>query len=376
MNDMDQAPAALREAMGLLPKGGRHWFIAATSLAYIGAAVGRDLVGTVDFAQAIADLPPVVARGGLYAWSAARVVYALLVVGQPERAKAFLDRIKAAAAMQKEDDLSFQGWLALARVYWGVCSTDGHLAAVVANARAAVAIFERAGDPLATATARFWQSAAAVAIGRHDEVEEAVARGLESAEYSGNSFTARCLDFALWWDRTYTREATEVLEPNARIARDPIATLGATAAGSLAAVYLRTGDAATAEAVVREALDRSRGMVYVEYALLALWARILLALGRASEALAVAQRALAMPVRNVGYTSICNPDVSCAQALMTLGRIDEARGAIRRARDYHLQTAAELDEPDRAPYLKLVEESAPVFALARELLGEGGEKDV
>jgi tetratricopeptide (TPR) repeat protein len=365
-NDMGKALPALREAMKLVPRGGRHWFVAATHLAFLGAMAGSPAAATMELAQGIADLPPVGVRGGLYAWSAARVVHSLLFVGQPDRAKGFLQRMETAGP---EEDPSFAGWLRLSRVYWNFYGVTGDLAAVVSNARQAVAAFEQAGDPIALVHARLWQSLAAFSIGSHDEVEDAVARGLTSVRQSGHSWVAPLLELSLWLDRMHTRDPRECLEPLGQLAKAPVVNVAVQAACGLSLARLRSGDAAGAETAAREALERSsqHGLTTAEYLAHSILARTLLTLGRPEACLEAVERAVALPTKNLDATAL---DLSAAEALMSLGRSDDGRAALREARARVLRTAARLEEADRRSYLDGVEDNVRIFARASEWLGE------
>ncbi len=369
LNDMEHAFPALREAMALLTKGSRHWFVAASSLAFYGTMAGNPTTIT-ELAEGVASLPPEFAHGGLYAQASARAVLAFMHAGRPERAKAFLERMEAAPP-ESTDDLSFAGWLALARAYGNTYCAGGDVATVVSNARRAVSLFEQVGDSVALTSARVWQAGmGALSLGRHEEVEDGVAKGITSARQSGNWSSGSLLEMVLWVDRISTRDPIDCVEHLAQIAKMPNLVLALHGVIGLSLAYQRSGDATRAELLAREALERSsRVLPPVEYGANAALARACLALGCPEASLEAAQRALAAPVQHVVFASMIAPDLSAAEALMALGRRDEAHAAILEARDRVLGTAARLEEADRASYLTNVEDNVGILALAREWLG-------
>jgi eukaryotic-like serine/threonine-protein kinase len=367
-NDLDKALPALREAMTLLPKGGQHWLLAASNLSFFGVLAG-DASATLEMAQAIIDLPPVATSGGLYAWSAARVVMALMSAGQPAWATSFLDRLEAAAALQTVQEPSFVGWLAIARMYPGYFSKDVDLATVVRNVRIAVATFEETRDLLALASAKFWQGGALMCLGRYGEVAEVAERGLTAAEQSGNTFLGRALEGLRWGWLPFAGRAAESVAPLTRLAGDPIATVAAFCGINLAHALVLTGDPARAERVAREAVEKARGMVPVEASAHAALARVLLVRGRAQDSLAAADQALASPVLQAGFCDDLR--LARAEALQALGRTEDACTALLEARDQVLRIAAALEVDDRPFYLANVEANVRTLTLAKEWLGEG-----
>jgi serine/threonine protein kinase/tetratricopeptide (TPR) repeat protein len=367
-NELEKAFPVLREAMTLLPKGGRYWFVSASNLAFYGALAG-DPSATLELARAIVDLPPIATTGGLYAWSAARVVMALMYAGQSDWAQSFLDRLEAAAALQTSHGPSFVGWLAIARMYPGYFGKREDLAAVVRNIRIAVVTFEETRDSAALASARFWQGLALVCLGRYSEVAEVARRGMASAEQSGNTFMGRALEAMRCCWLPHSGRATEAVALLTPLANDPQLTVAQYCAINLAHALVLTGDAEGAERVARDTVEKSRGMVPLEASAYAALARILLVRGRAQESLAAADRALAFPVLQAGFCDDLR--LARAEALHALGRTQDARGALREERDRVLRTAATLEEDDRTSYLLNVDANVRTLALAKEWLTDG-----
>jgi hypothetical protein len=365
--DLQKALPALREAMTLLPKGGRYWFISACNLSFFGALAGNPSA-TAELADAIADLPSLVTGGGLYAWSAARVVLARTYGGQPDQATAFLQQLERAAATLTEKEPSFMGWLALARVHFSFYSRQEDYAAVVRNARMAVAIFEETRDCLAVVSARLWEACAAALLGRNDQLREATERGLAFAQQSGHPLMGRHLEAIRWVAVAIPGNRAQSLTPLMRLARDPLPSLAVTAALILVRALLLAGDEAGAETVARDALERARGTVPLEAGAHAALARVLLVRGRPHDSLAAADRAYALPVIHpYGFDEL---GLTRAEALQVVGRIEDARVAVRVARDRVLRIAATLDPEDRASYLYNVDANVRTLALAKEWLGE------
>lgn len=368
LGNLEQALPALRDAVELLPRGGRNWFIAATGLAYFGAMAGNP-AATNELADAIAELPTVATRGGLYAWSAARVVMAFVYTGQPERAKTLVEQLETAAALQTTPEASFTGWRALARIYADFWHKEGRLADLIRNARIAVTVFEETRDALAVVNARFWEANALLFVGRYREMESAVQRGLSRAKQSGNVFMARHLEMMLWYGLVNSGRAAEALAPLEELSQDPYPNVAVQCSLTLAIALLQTGDFARAEETARNALDRSRGMTPVEMAAHATLARVCLGCGKPERSLAAADRASSYPVSHPEIAQELG--LTRAQALAMLGRLGEARSVIREARDRVLLIASTLDEDDRQSYLTNVDTNVRIVRLADEWLGAG-----
>lgn len=365
--ELQMALSSLREAVNLLPTGSTHWFIAATNIAYYGAMAGTPSV-IEELAQGIAEVSDVATRGGLYAWSAARVVLAYVYAGQPQSAKTFLDRLERAAA-HADDVPSFAGWLAMARVYESVYALPGDLAAALRNARIAVAKFEEIRDPLAVTSATFWEAVGLWCVGRRDELVAAVKRGLARAEQSGNSFMARHIELIYWLSISRSERFAESVEPLTRLASDPLPAVAAASTSGLAYVLLARGDTEGAERVARESVNKSLGMRPSETFSRATLATVLLVEGRPEESLQLTDEALHFALG--AQTMWDEVFLTRAQALATLGRTEEAHLAIRKARDRILRTASTLDEDDRASYLTNLEDVVRTLELAKEWLGDG-----
>lgn len=283
----EKALPALRDAMTRLAKGGRYWFIATTALAFYNTAAGN-ASATLELAQAIADLPAIATGGGLYARSAAQVVISLMFAGQPDRARSYLDQLENAAALQTAPEASFVGWLAMAKVYANYWGKAEDLAAVVRNARIAVATFEGTRDPLAVASALLFEATALLSLGRYRELEQAAERGLARAQHVGNSYVARLLEIGRWVSLTKLGRAAEAVGPLGTLACDSTSVVAAQSAGSLARALLLTGDAAGAETAARDMLEKARGMAPLEAGAHAVLGEVLLVRGRADESLAAA----------------------------------------------------------------------------------------
>jgi len=366
-NELERAMSALREAIILLPRGGRYWFVAAANLSFFGVLAGSPSA-TLELAQAIVDLPPAATGGGLYAWSAARVVLALMYAGQPDWAKGFMDQLEAAAALRTSQEPSFVGWLAMARMYLGFFWKQEDLAAAVRNVRIAVVTFEETRDLLALASTKLWETHLLICLGQHREATHAVERGLACAQQSGNLLMGQHLKAILWGRLTYSGHAADSVAPLMQLANDPFSSAGAHCALGLSRALLLTGDPAGAERVARESLEKVHGMAPVEASVHAVLARVLLVRGCPFDSLASADRALAFPVIHPVFFDELS--LTRAEALAALGRTDDARAAFRQARERVLRIAASLDAGDRASYLTNVEANVRTLALAKEWLGD------
>jgi tetratricopeptide (TPR) repeat protein len=366
--DLEKAMPALRDAMTLLPKGGHYWFVSASNIAFYGAFAGNPFA-SLELGQAIADIPAIATRGGLYAWSVARVVLAFIYVGQPDMAKTFLCRLETAAALETAPEPSLVGWLQMARLYAAYHGKREDLAEAVRNARGAIAIFEDIKDSMALASARFWQSGPEGMLGRYGELRRILADGLARAEQCGNSFLVPQFGVVLGWADVLSGRPADAVERLTPLTNHASPSVKAGSAVALARALLLMGDTNAAETAADAAVQATQGMIPFESIAHATLASVLLARGRANESLAAADRALAFPVIHGIFFD--NVSLVRSEALAAIGRTEDARGVLREARDRLLRIAATLEVDDRASYLTNVDANVRILARASEWLEEG-----
>ena len=135
----------------------------------------------------------------------------------------------------------------------------------------------------------------------------------------------------------------------------------------MADVLLRLGDLEAAEREARAAYERALRLPLDQAAATALLAAVLLAEGRAAEALAVAEEAMGryQALGIFGFKGALARLVH-AESLAAAGDRQAAAGALAAARARLLANAAKIDDPAlRRSFLERVPENARTLALAR-----------
>jgi hypothetical protein len=135
----------------------------------------------------------------------------------------------------------------------------------------------------------------------------------------------------------------------------------------LARVLARGGDRVGAERELRAILPGSTRFPAMRFSVLGLLATLLVAEGRAADALAAAEEAVALlEERGSVEEDEALVRLAHAEALWALGRQPAAVATIDRARRHLLERAAKISgESLRASFLERVPENARTLALAR-----------
>ena len=201
------------------------------------------------------------------------------------------------------------------------------------------------------------------------ELEATVERGLVLGRQSGNAFITQHLEMVRWMNIARSKDAAEAANPLAQLARAPLPTVAGTAQSNVAYALIAAGDLAGAERAAKEGLAKSTGMTVLEAQAHAVLAAVHMASGRLQDALAAADSALALPV--MGFPRHLDEcELIRAEALMAIGRSEDAHEAIQVARAHVLGTAESLDDEDRSSYLTQVRASVRILGLASEWLGD------
>ncbi|WP_437653043.1 protein kinase domain-containing protein [Sorangium sp. So ce1182] len=239
----------------------------------------------------------------------------------------------------------------------------------------AIAHHERAGNLRAACFVRMDLSFQEYLLGAYAEALALVRAALADADRMG-------LDLAVAWSNLgpplhrigAIEEAHEAVAKAISISEaqgDP--RLAGLSRAYRASFLHRAGELAEAEAEARQALERLELVKPMLVFARATLARVLLARGRAPEALAEARAALAL-LASLGKVEEGEPlaRLVLAEALFATGDLPAARAAIAHARAVLLEAAARLDDAGRREsFLGRVEENARTLELARAWLHEG-----
>ncbi|MFT3768944.1 MAG: protein kinase [Minicystis sp.] len=359
------------QAIGALPPGSAPWCAAMEARIWAAGARGEgarvaslsdDLLSSARGAEA--ELLHVVALTRAVSW--------LSLTGQREQAAAIqraidpmLDRFGDAPAVQAA--------AAVARLYLvrpeDDPATQERLLAV------AVARFEEAGDRRQACFQRTNLAGACNALGAYAEAEAIARAAAAEAERLGVTFAVRAAQSNLGpalSRRGASIEAIRVLRSaldGASESDDPFTT-GVTRL-YLAEALQRAGDLTTAEAEVRAALRVLGAFRSFQCLATAQLADVLLARGRAGEALARARVALTQ-LQSLGTIDEGEALVRVVhvEALVANGHEDAATAALAAARARLLASAARFtDEDQRRRFLHDIPENARTLALVARRLG-------
>jgi tetratricopeptide (TPR) repeat protein len=361
------ADAATRgqQAMALLPPGSASWFDAAAETA---EAIGRsgDTAALVAIGEAILAAPEDVRSVPATAHSAFQLFYS----GHLELAQALLDRVERVAATATDP-------MILARVYQARSSRAsfiGDVGAYLENEQHAAEQFDRAGDLRNACMQRGHVGYACLEIGAYAEAEQWLRGALAAGEQMGLSSVVATakhnLGRALWHQRRYDEGLAVELEALDAFAAQGDRRLECAARLYAAYIWADLGDLPRAEAELRAAQAGVNRLMTPQ--LLSNLARVVLAAGRADEALVLARDAH----RGLDELGAIEEGESLvrlmvAEALAATGDRAAAREAAAAARDRLLARAARITDPAwRDSFLYRIAENARTLDLAAALEDE------
>jgi predicted Ser/Thr protein kinase/tetratricopeptide (TPR) repeat protein len=247
------------------------------------------------------------------------------------------------------------------------------------RAEAARACYRRAGDPAALAWAQLFVAVACWRLGALDRARLELVDLSATGPRAALALSVRDLYEGLTLvDAGALDEARAIAE---RARRAPSPRPPAVAAANegdarwiLAEVARREGDLGAAEREARAALAQHASFPLGAMALQVLLADVLLAQGRAAEALAeVEEPRRSLEAQGGRGFRAARTRLVVAEALAATGAGDEARRSLSVARAHLLATATQIgDEARRRSFLDHVPENARTLALAEEQLGDPG----
>ncbi|HEU5057002.1 MAG TPA: tetratricopeptide repeat protein, partial [Kofleriaceae bacterium] len=357
-------------ALGHLPRGGRLWCRAVGLLSRV--LLNR---GQTDEMRRLGGELLELSRAGTptteMVIAVVMLVYALRMAGLRDDDDALLAVVEEAAPPEARQDPTVRGYLALCRAVLD----QSDIAADLAVRREAAACFSEAGDSIRARIELYNTYFDLVELGAYEDAR----RGLQAIHEWASR---RNLMSVVWLSRGLLAEtlarmgrAAEAIPVMREIAdefrrnqsgRKEGATLIA-----LGRALLGVGEIDEAERELRRAIEvlESNGRPILPPALAAL-ARVELARGRADGALALTRRAIGEAEALGGLESgEAVMYLTHAEALWESGAHEEARAAIRFARDRIESLAARITDPVlRSAYREKVEENARTIALAAEWL--------
>jgi tetratricopeptide (TPR) repeat protein len=365
---------ALR-AMDELDMGADTWLAA---VAQVAAASGRRgdrrqlerVAGAlVEVARRRAEVAPLPAVGSAARLSAAlaRAAVGLMLSGCRERADALLEQL--AALGDEATSESPSAWIVHV-AHSTRAMMDGDTSAALELTRAVVERVEAAGNVRAGCAARVNVGWMCLELGRYDEAEAALRDVLATAEDMGLGFVVAgaraCVGHALLRRGAFDEARALLSAAHEELSRGGIRRDAENARCDLALALLGGGDVRGAEAIARAAVEATEGIPTARSYALATLARALLDTNREGEALDPAREAAAA-LDAVGGVDHGDAFIrlTVAQALHAAWEMDDARSAIRAARDRLLRRAGKIGDPElREGFLSGVRENAETLRLA------------
>jgi tetratricopeptide (TPR) repeat protein len=357
----------LADALALLPKGSPYWWLALSLLIFGSVALGK-ADDARPYLQLALETPPGPELTGMYGAAMQALAAAMVLAGRPEAAWPLIDRFEHVSPGDADCDLLFVAWLNLARCQLAATSPvrgSWQLERALRWGRAAEAMMRSAGSASGHVTALFYLGNASRIVGQYAEAEQALREGVELATRSGNALLRQYSQLILGLVSIRLHKLGEAREVLAQLVSSPDPNITHGAQAVLAEVAFSAGDFALAR---REAAEAALGPAspYRRMACSTL-ARTHLAQCEPEAALAAAQQALQQG-------AAANPEFEAdllathAEALLALGRRDEARQTLQRAESFVATVAAQIEDASlRACFLRELGGIARVSALAEEM---------
>jgi hypothetical protein len=278
----------------------------------------------------------------------------------------FLAQLNAAAARHAAPDPVFAAWHLLSRSFVD-CMLSHDLGGAISNVREADSLVKVAGDSVVRGLALVMRAAVHNECGAFDRVEASLrsAIGGKGIATQLGAYWRVHLGHGLL-NAKRVAELPGLLESVMRGTDQVVASM---AEAELAGSYVVGGKLDEAETIARPLAETH--FAFTRGAALVILQQVAMARGQWEEALRLGERGLKMTTRVINPLTESHLRVGRALALHALGREEDARAAIRTARDRILKIASTLHEPDlREAYLHNLEPHVRTLELAREWLGE------
>jgi tetratricopeptide (TPR) repeat protein len=361
------------QALALLPRGEPSWCLAATELAVHSFVRGRVVEG-IAIADDLLALAATHTRDSVPSSlliATTRTAAQLMHAGHQERARKMVDRVEALANLSDP--------MVNARIHQFRsidASFAGDLSTYKARAEAARAEFLAMGDLRNACVQQGAIGYANMALGAYEAAEEILTRGLELADRLGLKNVAAQARHNLGFALAHAGK----VESGRRVEEEAVLALQASGdqrllvgtRSYLAIIGVMAGDLAGALREAEAAVLAAEMTRTEKPFALAARAHVLLALGRAEEALASAREAQALVLSlAVVYHGDLFVRSVLVDALVASGDVSGAREVIGPARARLLEQAEKIKDPVlRRSFLENVPEHAHTMARAAEWLGD------
>ena len=367
-----QAEPFAEEVLRLAPAGSEAWAQAAPAKLLIALSIGRadDFLATLDLLQTVEPAPGAV---GMVAFGLAAGSFILASGGRFGLSTPVLRRLETIVAPIADRDPVARGWLQVTQAFHHAWAEEAP-ALALSRARAAHAGFLGAGHTRGAALALVLAGMNNWFLGRLGEAERELRAtvAVNDEELGFASATRAVLLVGVLADKGALAEArlaaSRVIEHGR--ARGIPADEGR-GRWLLAEVLRRSGALEAAEREGAPSIELLAISPLDQAAATATLAAVLLARGRAAEALVAAHSAMDRyeVMGAFGYRGSFVRLV-LVEALEAAGEIDEARAALASARDRLLSRAAAIPDADgRRAYLEGLPENARTLLLARDRFG-------
>jgi tetratricopeptide (TPR) repeat protein len=358
-----EAEACARAALERLPRGTGEWLRAAGALAE--AAGKRSLREPLFEARAlVADVLPDAERVRDFAYAGARIVAALVTIGEHGLARSMLAAMLDAEPIAASEPVA-QAWICNARSWMAM--VDGDIGASLIFDRAVADAFESVDNLRLACEHRAFVGYDMLTLGAHAEAEVALREALATADRLGLASVAAMAMHNLGAARVFAGDFDAARAVEARAIAAYVGQGDRRMEGGsrdyLAMIHLRAGDLHLAEDEARRAIAVLDDAPPIRAQALSTLSRVLLEQGRLEDALEAATEAMRI-LELIG--TVGEGDSGCrlayAEALTALGR-PEGKAAYASARAALLARADRItDSAWRSSFLERVPDHAQTIA--------------
>jgi tetratricopeptide (TPR) repeat protein len=364
LGDFPRSAELLSQALGILEVAGDAWYGALTLACHVAGVTG-DTRRLHELAEMLGTTAPAPWRP-LALRAVATMAFRLAWRGDREKAAPFESIVEGAGPAE---DLDPAVAAAVLKVRAGTALKRGDVGAYVSHQEEVLEAHRRIGGLRAACFQSVNVGEAYMVVGELDAAERLLRSALGDAQRAGMRAVVAWSQQVLGNTQRYAGRAKEAVETLGRsvaaydaVGERPMESLSlAWRANAL----LDAGDTVAAELDARRALEMADVPGFQVEPLCAL-ASVLLATGRAGEALEMAKRAgdLAEQHGAGGSIDATAVHVVHAEALTATGDVEGARAVIENARSVLLAAAAKMEEPRRTTYLEAVPPHARILALS------------
>jgi hypothetical protein len=357
--DVVGAIAPAQSAMDLLPAATTRWFAAAGFLFMSGVVLGDPSVSAPILLQILqAPLPE--NPSGPFGFAVNLTCTGLATSAQMSLARSFLQRAETVGTGLDPDPM-FGLWVPITRSVLQVCAGQPGLALNAVSG--VVERVQETGDEIIRVTMTQWLTAAYAALGDCARAERSAEDIRQLSELRFNhDFGALLVAVA----RLHVGRGAEAIPCLRELTgrRDPL--IGDCSRAHLAVALEQVGDLDASEREALMALEQGAMLPHAQLPAFAALGSLELRRGHATGALAWADRGLASEAHLWHVPTLC---LLRAEALHALGRAEEARVALRAARDRITTIAATVEDPElRDSWMTNVTANARALRLAGEWL--------